>query len=135
MGAITLAHDVARNISRITGKRCLRAYTEKTEDGGMVFKKTTAKLGESVLAVEDVFTTGGSVGKTGAIVESVGANVLRFMGLLVNRSGLTHIGRCQLVALISRHMSTWKAEDCPLCPRSEAIRPKGENWARLNAEY
>jgi len=147
LGAIELAHAVARGIShhRSRGGRrdmrvgCKSAFTEKEGEGAgktMVFKKRPIKEWERVLAVEDVLTTGGSVEATISAIEKAGGIPLPFIGLLVNRSGLKEVGGRKLVALIDRAMPMWVPEDCPLCKAgSEAIRAKGENWARLNAEY
>ncbi|MEK7551789.1 MAG: phosphoribosyltransferase family protein [Patescibacteria group bacterium] len=141
MGAITLAHDLARHISRerLSGL-CLRAYTEKAAEGEtklMVFKKTTIRPLEKVLLVEDVLTTGGSVNLSATAVTDAGGIVLPFVAVLVNRSGLDEVDGKKIVALIDRPMPMWAPEECPLCTQgSEAIRPKGtENWARLNASY
>ena len=141
MGAITLAHDVARHISEErTNGICLRAYTEKEGEGeskSMVFKKTTIRPGEHVLAVEDVLTTGGSVELTARAVRGGQGIVLPYVAVLVNRSGLVEVDGMKIVALIDHSMPTWEAAECPLCKQgSEALRPKGvENWTRLNAKY
>ena len=145
MGAITLAHDIARIIGHkrdagLHDKPCLRAYTEKEMDDDskiMVFRKTKIRSGECILAVEDVLTTGGSVDRTAMAVVNAGGFVLPFVVVLVNRSGLTEVSGKKIVALIDQPMPTWIGEECPLCKEgSEAIRPKGVvNWERLNASY
>ena len=74
MGAITLAHDIARHIGLQQGGRsCLSAYVEKGADGDkrMVFKRTAIRPGEGTLLVEDMLTTGGSVGLTASAVIEV----------------------------------------------------------------
>jgi len=136
MGAITMAHEMARQISEGTGHRCLRAYTEKFEKM-MVFQRTTIKPTELILLVEDVLTTGGSVEITSAAVAATFGYILPFTAVLVNRSGFKEVGGKKIVALIDRPMPVWASDDCPLCKNgSEAIRPKGtENWKRLNAYY
>lgn len=138
MGAITLAHDLARHIAQEKKRPCLRAYTQKEMDGDkkkMVFKRTTIKPGENVLTVEDVVSTGGSVKSMVNAVVEPGGNVLPFVAVLVNRSGLTKVSEKKIVALIDRPMRMWVEDQCPLCKAgSEAIRPKDtENWERLNA--
>lgn len=50
MGAIELAHSVARNIHRVRGKLCLSSYTEKEQDK-MVFCTSYVLPGENVLIV------------------------------------------------------------------------------------
>lgn len=136
MGAITMAHEVARQLSN-SNSHTRMSFVEKDErlPGRMMFKRTSVMPDERVLVVEDVLTTGGSVEATIAAVEEIGAEVLPWVLVLVNRSGLTHIGDRKILSLIQREMPTWEPDDCPLCAQdSEAIRPKDkENWARLNA--
>lgn len=144
MGAITLAHDLARQITLMRGLNvlppCLRAYTEKEETSTgvrMVFKRTKIWEGEGVLLCEDVLTTGGSVGLTASAVTEAKGEVLPFLAILVNRSGLSDVSGKKIVALIDQPMPMWSADDCPLCKQgSEAIKPKdAKNWMRLNATY
>lgn len=138
-GAITLAHDVARRISgsRSCSRPCFRSYAEKETDGDgkrtFVFKRTAVRSGDRILLVEDVLTTGESVGLTAEAVIRAGGIVLPFVGVLVNRSGSEEIGGKRAVALVDHPMPAWAPEKCPLCKGgSTAIRPK-ENWAVLNA--
>lgn len=139
MGAITIAHEVALHMGVARNRPCLRAYVEKpTEPGGpMTFTRTAIKPGERVLLVEDVLTTGGSVERARAAVEKAGGEVLPFVAVLVNRSGLVHLDDVPIIALVHKCLPTWEPDECPLCTQgSEAIRPKGtENWARLTADY
>jgi len=143
MGAITLAHEMASQISRkFSGPNpCLRSYTEKVQDEKgkkrMVFKRSKIRNGESILLVEDVLTTGGSVELVKGAVEAAGGVVLPTMVVLVNRSGVPTVSGLKILALIDRHMPIWEPDECPLCKAgSEEILPKGvENWARLNDRY
>lgn len=140
MGAITLAHEVALNITYMSAHLCLRAYVEKSERDGkkiMVFNRTKIHPGERILIAEDVLTTGGSVEITDTAITEVGGVSLPYVVVLVNRSGLTEVGGKKIIALINHHMPVWTPEECPLCKQgSEAIRPKGkENWDLLNAPY
>jgi orotate phosphoribosyltransferase len=141
MGAITLAHDLARNLSYARGTACLRAYTEQSTDDlgrkSMVFKKTSVRPSEHVLLVEDVLTTGSSIELCAYAVGEKFGRILPFVGALVNRSGLSDIRGRKIVALIDHPMPTWEAHECPLCKQgSEAIRPKlNDNWQQLNAAY
>lgn len=139
MGAITLAHELARIITRDTRylrhKPCLTGYAER-EGNEMVFKRTVIVSGERVLVVEDVLTTGWSSTLTMNAATRAGGHLLPFKAVLVNRSDLAELGEGSVVALINRAMPMW-SDECPLCKEgSEALRPKGtENWARLNAQY
>lgn len=136
-GAITIAHEMAKNFS------CQFGFTEPvTEDGEkkMALKRFSVE-GQKVLLVEDVMTTGGTTIKTAMAVKEGEGEVVPVVGVLVNRSGREYldcgegIGKLKIVALIDRSMPMWTPEECPLCQRgSEAIRPKG-NWDKLNANY
>lgn len=141
MGAVTLAHDLAREIRQLHGqaKTCFRAYTEKIPGGdgkALRFDKSQIRPGEQVLLVEDVLTTGGSVERSAELVEQAGGVVLPYVAALLNRSGQSKIAGREIVALINLHMPTWSAEECPLCREgSRAIGKSAENWTLLNAEY
>lgn len=134
MGAITWAHDVARVIGQYRGRPCLCAYVEKVTIGSiktMRFSKVIPKPGERLLEVEDVLTTGGSVKLMTDAIDEVGAIGLPFVGVLVNRSGLSNIDGKRITGLIDRKMLTWESDNCPLCRAgSLAIRPK-DNWKQL----
>lgn len=85
---------------------------------------------------EDVITTGGTTELAAAAVAKAGGLVLPVVLALVNRSGQCEINGRHVVSLIEQEMPIWTPNECPLCAQgSEAIRPKGENWARLNASY
>jgi orotate phosphoribosyltransferase len=141
-GATKLAEEgVAPEIGKKRGRPCLSAYTEKDTDKDgkkrMIFINTSIRDGETVLLCEDVRTTGESVGLTAQAVINAGGTILPYVALLVNRSGEQNSHGVDFIALINRHMQSWRPEECPLCPKgSEAIRPEGtENWQRLNATY
>jgi orotate phosphoribosyltransferase len=141
MGAITLADGIARHISFGRQRICLRAYTEKDTSSAnskmMVFKRTAIHPTELVLLVEDVLTTGSSVGLAATAVAAAYAYVAPFLAVLVNRSNQTQISNYKIISLIHQPMPIWMPAECPLCKQgSEAIRPKGkENWERLNKTY
>ncbi len=138
MGAITLAHEIARQIEIREASPCTMSFAEKVNDGAdMAFTRTGPKFGERVLCVEDVLTTGGSVRKMVRAVEEAGGQVMPYILVLVNRSGEVSVDGRKIVPLIERHMPSFAPGPCPLCQGgSEAIRPKGaDNWTRLNANY
>ena len=145
MGAITLAHDVARIFGVKREKPCRRAYAEKdlvsstdpSKKKRMSFNRTAIEPSESVLMTEDVITSGRSVLVMMEAVERGGGIIVPYLPVLVNRSGETHVGTMKVVALIEHHMPKWQPGECPLCDvGSTALRPKaGENWKKLNAEY
>lgn len=143
MGAITMAHCAAMSITQLVGYpehgSCLCSFTEKDEGNvkTMSLKRTALTGGEIILPVEDVLTTGGSAERSKEAITRAGGQVVPYLCVLVNRSGLAEIDGMKIIALIDKAMPMWEPTDCPLCKQgSEAIRPKGaDNWARLNAEY
>jgi orotate phosphoribosyltransferase len=143
LGAIVLAHCLAKALDGFTDRPCKASFTEKvvlaSGTVGMELKRTQLKIAvDEVLVVEDVLTTGGSIEGTIEAVSQAGGHVAPVVAVLVNRSGLTEVrGGRKIVALIDQPMPMWSPEECPLCKKgSEAIRPKGaDNWARLNASY
>lgn len=138
MGAVTLAHDLARHIGYKAASGCSRGYTVKTDTGKMVLDdRVQISPGDRVLPAEDVITTFRSVKLMTDILVERKAELLPFVGALVNRSGLSEVAGFQIVGLIVRPMGVWDPPACLLCSQgSEAIRPKAaENWARLTAHY
>jgi len=140
MGAITLAHDIARNISRVSREVCLRGYTvkvgEKPNQTMQLDDRVQIRPGERILLAEDVITTFGSVQAAGDVMITRGAEILPYAAALVNRSGQAHFGHIKVIALINKKMTNWEAHECPLCKEgSEAIKPKlAGNWKRLTAD-
>ena len=146
LGAITLVHEVARNITlrrdlkNPLTKHCLRAYVEKVSEGRvemMALNRTNVQVSELVLVTDDVLTTSKSTTLTSEAIALAGAYVVPVFAVLVNRSGKTSIRGTPIIALINKQSNVWTHEKCPLCPQgSEAIRPKGQgNWKRLNDVY
>lgn len=140
-GATRLSELMSESIADFGEGRRFSASPAKYEENGvksMVFSEDELKLlpGAQILLCEDVLTTGGSVDLTVEAVESAGGIVLPFVLVLVNRSGLKEVNGKKIISLIEREMPIWTPEECLLCKQgSEAIRPKGENWALLNSDY
>jgi orotate phosphoribosyltransferase len=145
MGAITLAYEMARQMSHrnetdpTLPPSVLTAFAEKIEDGapGMVLKRVQPYPGSTCLPVEDVLTTGGSVEAMIRAIASSSCYLTGFLFCLVNRSGQKELAGKQVVPLIEMEMPTWEPSECPLCQKgSEAIRPKGaQNRERLSRDY
>ena len=137
-GATKLAEFMSDDIRSITGSSCFWASPAKKGDKtAMIFNDEERLLlpKKTVLLCEDVLTTGGSVDLTARAVSDAQGNVLPFILVLVNRSGLEFAGGKKVVALINRPMPMWVPEECPLCKkRSVAVHPK-DNWNLLNATY
>ena len=125
-GGIILAYEVARQLSRLTGRRVRAIFTEKSEDGGMALKRQwSLRSGERVLVVEDAVTTGGSVQKAIAAIQGH-QPILVGVGCIVDRSGGCVDFGVPLRSLVRVDVESWTPEDCPLCRAGvPLVKPKG----------
>ena len=117
IGGIIVAHEVARAL----GVRAL--FTER-ESGSMTLRRGfEIGLGEKILVVEDVVTTGGSTRETIDAVTRTGGSVVG-AGSLVDRSGGTVDVGAPRVALFTLDVPTYDPSSCPLCKQgSRAVKP------------
>lgn len=137
MGAIKLAHAVAENIWRVSGRLCLSSYSE-IKWGKTFFHGSYVRRGERVLLVEDTITTGGSVSKVADAVLEAGGTLIPFLAVISNQTGLRDVRGMKILSVLEQKLETWAPEECPLCKMgSEALRPPKawDNWRRLTAEY
>lgn len=117
-GGVLLAHEVGKNL----GTRAI--FTER-ENGKMALRRGfTVKLGERVLVVEDIVTTGGSVVEVIDVIREHGGNVIG-VGMLVDRSGGVADFGVPHQALLHLTVPTYRPEDCPLCKDGIAITKRG----------
>lgn len=108
-GGILLAFEVARQLGLPA------AYAERIESGsyGREFARgATPSSGATVLVVDDVMTTGGSVRETLAAIESAGASTVA-VAVLVDRSDRTLDFGCPLVSLAQLDIETWLPDEVP----------------------
>ncbi len=98
MGAITLAHDLARKIN------CATSYAEVAKEGdkilGMKFRRNRILPGERILVCDDVFTDE-RVSHMVKLIKAECGVVLPFVVVLVNQSGLKDIDGLKIVSLIN----------------------------------
>ncbi len=119
VAAAILAQWTAYHLSNIEGREVYATYADKDGADGFVIKRGYDKLlaGKSVLVVEDLMTTGGSVRKVVEAARAAGANVAG-VGVLCNRGSVVaeQIGSPQeLFALVNVDMESWEEADCELC--------------------
>jgi orotate phosphoribosyltransferase len=110
-GGVILAFEVGRQLGLPA------AYAERVSDGGnarAIKRDTYIAPGTSVLLVDDILTTGGSVRETLEALRPWGAEV-RAIAVLVDRSGGTVDFGLPLHAIAGLDIETWDAADCPLC--------------------
>lgn len=139
--SITLAADVGRILgvpNYIVEKGLL------ADDAGkptMVFKTDDPIPADSVLLrVEELITTTDScMMATNAVLQqnSYPVQMTPYIGTLIHRpSRLTTYAEdgSKIVAVVQKIVGAWDPNSCPLCAQgSEALAPKGENWAKLVA--
>src|SRR5690349_3071018 len=118
VGGVILAQWTAyHSVSGADERRPAAIYAEEV-DGRRVFRRGYGAFipGKRVLVVEDILTTGGSARKVVEAVQSAGGEVVG-VGALCNRGAITAemIGAPELYTLLSLPLSSWAAEDCPLC--------------------
>lgn len=96
--------------------------------GEMVFRRgQTPELGERVLIVEDVVTTGGSAMEVAVRCQSAGASAVG-LASLVDRSGALALdARPALppVALLELAPAVWEPDACPMCADGRALDRPG----------
>ncbi|CAN5285940.1 orotate phosphoribosyltransferase [soil metagenome] len=120
-GGILLAFEIGRQLGLPA------AYSERAESGSnaRVIKRGTVICPEtSVLVVDDILTTGGSVWATLASLEVHDVDV-RAVAMLVDRTaGQIDFGP-PLVSLASLAIESWPADQCPLCAEGAPLVKPG----------
>jgi orotate phosphoribosyltransferase len=109
MGGVILAYETAKHMG-LHG-----IFAEKDGADGLMFDRGfEIAPGQPVLVVDDVLTTGGSVKKVLALLETAGANVVG-VGFLIDRTnGGVDFG-VPFYACHAMQIESYAAEDCPLC--------------------
>jgi orotate phosphoribosyltransferase len=123
IGGLIIGHEVARAL----GARFM--FTERDAAGKMTLRRGfSVRAGETAVVIEDVVTTGGSTREVIELLQASGAKVAG-AGSIIDRSG----GRADLgvprVALATLNVTSWTAEDCPLCREGVAIEKPGSRLA------
>lgn len=111
-GGILLAFETARQMDRPA------AYAERVSEGTEareIRRSTSFDPGTTVLLVDDILTTGGSIVETLGALEKHPVEVVG-IGVLVDRSGgEVAFGDIPLRALAQQVVASWSAADCPMC--------------------
>jgi orotate phosphoribosyltransferase len=125
LGGIILTQWTAHHLQLLTQKKVLAVFAEKAENAfGFTLKRGYEKLiaGKRTLIVEDILTTGGSVKKVVQLAKSLGAEVVA-TAALCNRGGIqaADIDSPELFALTEFSLTSYAAEECPLCRQGVPI--------------
>jgi orotate phosphoribosyltransferase len=108
-GGVILAHEVARQL----GVRSI--FAEKEDSGERTFRRGfRIDPGERVLIVDDILTTGGSIGEVMKAVNKLEGNVVG-IGVLVDRSPQKIDFGVPLYSCHRTEVITYTPEECPLC--------------------
>ncbi len=108
IGGIMVALEVGRQLG-------VRSMFAEREEGKMRLRRGFSLApGESVLIVEDVITTGGSVREVVELVEAVGCYIVG-VGCVVNRSRGKLDLEVPVFAVFESRLLTYPPEKCPLC--------------------
>lgn len=111
-GGILLAHETAKHLGR-----SINAYfAERSDNGGRYLGRGFAiESGQTVLVVDDVLTTGGSVRETLDAVVAAGGNPVG-VGLVVDRTnGATSFGELETFACLAIDVASYDPAECELC--------------------
>ncbi len=111
-GGILLAHETAKHL----GESIKAYFAERSEDGGRYLGRGfMVSEGQTVLVVDDVLTTGGSVRDTlNAVVRAGGRPI--GVGLVVDRTnGATSFGELETFACLAIDVASYEPDDCVLC--------------------
>ena len=124
LGGIVLGHEVARAMG------CRALFVERDSTGRMALRRGFEMAErESVLVVEDVWTTGGSTSETMRVVEQAGGRVVA-VGALIDRSDGRLEFPVRAEALIELRAESYEASLCPQCRAGiPAVRP-GSRFSR-----
>jgi orotate phosphoribosyltransferase len=122
VGGIIVAYEVAR----LLGSRAL--FMER-EQGVMTLRRGFQIAdGESVLVVEDVITTGGSVLEVGEAVQKSGGTIVSYASI-VNRSSGRFTPEQPYYYSIEMDVPIYKPDACPLCDRNiPAVKPGSRSF-------
>lgn len=125
LGGIILSQWVAYHLSALSGREVLSVYTEKMPDNNQVLRRGYEKLafGKSILIVEDVTNTGGSVKKVINSVRTAGGNIVGVC-VMVNRRPKEITSEAigtPFLSLAEFEAVSYEAIDCPLCEKKIPI--------------
>ncbi len=137
-GADRLAPAIAEGIGFLRGRPCLWAPLVRHGDHSLVFanRDQTVIRGEYVLVSDDVLSTGSSGDNAAIAVSCSGGYAWKRFVAIVNRSGRATLQGREVTSILDKCFSSFPEKTCPLCLiGSKAIRPGGENWARLKGNY
>jgi orotate phosphoribosyltransferase len=117
LGGIIIGYMVAMTL------RKSMLFAERSEGMLRLRRGQSVSPGERALIVEDVITTGGSVGELIGVVEDAGAKVVGVAALIERGEG-RDFGVSRKV-LLELEASAWEEGSCPLCREGVKLEAPG----------
>ena len=119
IGGIVIGHEVGRAL----GVRAFFTERDAATNAMTLRRGFEIAVGEPVVVVEDVITTGGSTRDVIRLLQESGAHVLA-AGSIIDRSGGSADVGVPRVALETLHPVTYDPAECPLCREgTPAVKP------------
>lgn len=118
MGGVIIGHEVGRALG------VPAIFTERENNAMTLRRGFRVEPGTAVVVVEDVVTTGGSTREVIQLLGQSGAEVLA-AGSIIDRSGGAVDLGVPRAALATMQVTTWPAEQCPLCAEGEPVVKPG----------
>lgn len=119
LGGIILGHVVARAL----GARAVFAERDSSDGSLRLRRGFNIKPGESVLAVEDVITTGGSLKEIVQLSQNAGARLIGVAAVAERSATSINFGTTKTV-LLKLPLKDYAPQDCPLCMEGvPAVKP------------
>lgn len=119
-GGIILAYEVARQLG-VDG-----VYVERGESGGRVLRRGFEIPPDArVLVVDDIVTTGGSLGETVSCLREAGGDVIG-IGVLADRTAGRAVSDVPFFACLTLDFPSYSPDVCPQCAAGVPIAaPRG----------
>lgn len=117
VGGIIIGFAVAQALNT-------RFIFSERKDGAMVFRRNfELEPGTRVLVVEDVVTTGGSVGEVISLVEECGAEAVGVVSL-IDRGGEKKFDK-PFYPLLALDVKSWEPSQCAACAAGDPLDSPG----------
>jgi orotate phosphoribosyltransferase len=123
MGGLIIGHEVARAL------KVPFIFAER-QDGAFTLRRGfRLGPGDSVVVVEDVFTTGKSTREVIDLISAAGARAVA-AGSIVNRGLAAGALGVPSRSLLSLDVPAWSEADCPLCRENVPLDTPGSRFKR-----
>jgi orotate phosphoribosyltransferase len=118
LGGVVIGQEVGRALG-------IRAIFAERQEGVLTLRRGfTLADTDRVLVVEDVLTTGGSTRETMEVARAAGSTIVGAASIVDRSGGFTRFD-VPFVALLDYPLSTYQAENCPLCDQGLPVTKPG----------